>query len=252
LLAFARPARRTLRRGFQGLVALSVLTLAPMTWAWLTSSDHREVADTPGWLARVPSAQAGLVLGAGLAHGRPTPMLARRLDIAAELYRAGKIRALLLSGDNSRKDYDEPTAMRDYLRVKGVPGSVMVLDYAGFDTWDSCVRARKVFGARALTVVTQVFHLPRAVALCRTAGLATFGVGDDSTAQWPVSTYVYAARELFATGKAFADAVVLNSDPIYPGPRETSLRTILAQPATQPGTQAATRPVTQAGTQPGA
>jgi vancomycin permeability regulator SanA len=157
-------------------------------------------------------------------------MLARRLDIAAELYHAGKVRALLLSGDNSRKEYDEPTAMRDYLRAKGVPGAVMVLDYAGFDTWDSCVRARKVFGAERLTVVTQVFHLPRAVTLCRTAGLATFGVGDDSAKQWAVTTYASAAREVFATGKAFADALLLHSDPVYPGPRETSLRAILAQP----------------------
>jgi vancomycin permeability regulator SanA len=178
----------------------------------------------------VPSSQAALVLGAGLWGSRPTPMLARRLDIAAELYRTGKVRALLLSGDNSRKDYDEPTAMRDYLLGKGVPYEVMVLDYAGFDTWDSCVRARKVFGAAKVTVVTQLFHLPRAVALCRTAGLETFGVGDDSTRQWAGTTYVYATRELLATAKAFADALVLHSDPVYPGPREVSLTNILAQP----------------------
>ncbi|HUR01939.1 MAG TPA: ElyC/SanA/YdcF family protein [Nonomuraea sp.] len=229
-MALARPARKTVRRLYQGLVLLSVLALAPMTWAWLDSSDSRVVADTGGWLARVPDSQVALVLGAGLFSGRPSGMLARRLDIAAELYRAGKVKALLLSGDNSRKEYDEPTAMRDYLRARGVPEAVMVLDYAGFDTWDSCVRARKVFGAERLTVVTQVFHLPRAVALCRTAGLTTFGVGDDSTRHWAAATYALAARELFATGKAFADALVLHSDPVYPGPRETSLRAILAQP----------------------
>ncbi|MER6948964.1 ElyC/SanA/YdcF family protein [Nonomuraea sp. NPDC000554] len=227
---FVRSSRRALRRSFQALMLVSVLALAPMTWAWLDSSDHRVVADTDGWLGRVPSSQAALVLGAGLFGGRPSPMLARRLDIAAQLYREGKVRALLLSGDNSRKDYDEPTAMRDYLLAKGVPGGVMVLDYAGFDTWDSCVRARRVFGAQRLTVVTQVFHLPRAVSLCRTAGLDAFGVGDDSTKQWAVTTYASATREFFATGKAVADALVLNSEPVYPGPVETSLRRILAQP----------------------
>ncbi len=209
---------------------LSVLALAPMTWAWLGSDAHREVAGTDGWLARVPEAEAALVLGAGLYGGRPTPMLASRLDIAAELYRAGKVRALLLSGDNSRAGYDEPSAMRDHLLALGVPEAVMVLDYAGFDTWDSCVRARQVFGARRLTVVTQVFHLPRAVTLCRTAGLEAFGVGDDSTTRWAATTHAYAARELLATGKAFADALVLRSDPVFPGPRETSLRRILDQP----------------------
>ncbi|MGW0803716.1 SanA/YdcF family protein [Nonomuraea sp. NPDC002799] len=225
-----RPTRKGLRRTYQGLVALSVLALAPMTWAWLSSSAHRVAAEGDGWLARVPVAQAALVLGAGLYGTQPTPMLARRLDISAELYHAGKVRALLLSGDNSRKDYDEPTAMRDYLRAKGVPDAVMVLDYAGFDTWDSCVRARKVFGARQVTVVTQEFHLPRAVTLCRTAGLEAFGVGDDSTEQFASTTYTYAARELFATAKGLADSLVLHSDPIYPGPREVSLTRILDQP----------------------
>ncbi|MFI7611968.1 vancomycin high temperature exclusion protein [Nonomuraea terrae] len=224
-----RPSRKALRRAYQGLVLLSVLALAPMTWAWLGSSAHRVTAEGAGWLARVPEAQAALVLGAGLYAGRPTPMLAGRLDIAADLYHAGKVRALLLSGDNSRPDYDEPTAMRDYLRAKGVPDAVMVLDYAGFDTWDSCVRAREVFGAERVTVVTQEFHLPRAVTLCRTAGLAAFGAGDDSARHWAATTYAYAARELLATGKAFADAVVLGSDPVFPGPREVSLSRILAQ-----------------------
>ncbi|MFG2075013.1 protein SanA, affects membrane permeability for vancomycin [Nonomuraea maritima] len=224
-----RPSRKTLRRAYQGLVLLSVLALAPMTWAWLGSSPHRVTAEGDRWLAQVPEAQAALVLGAGLYAGHPSPMLARRLDIAAELYHAGKVRALLLSGDNSRKDYDEPTAMRDYLRARGVPASVMVLDYAGFDTWDSCVRARHVFGARRVTVVTQEFHIPRAVTLCRTAGLEAFGAGDDSARRW-ASTYVYAARELLATGKAFADAVVLRSDPVFAGPPEVSLTRILGQP----------------------
>ncbi|MFI6297497.1 vancomycin high temperature exclusion protein [Nonomuraea sp. NPDC050790] len=205
----------------------SVLALAPMTWAWLDSSPHRATADTEGWLARVPNTQVALVLGAGLYGGRPSPMLARRLDIAAELYRAGKVKALLLSGDNSREEYDEPTAMRDYLTAKGIPARAMVLDYAGFDTWDSCVRAREVFGAERLTVVTQVFHIPRAVTLCRTAGLETYGVGDDSTRQWAAATYAYATRELLATAKGFADAILLRSDPVFPGPRETSLKTIL-------------------------
>ncbi|MEO3870741.1 ElyC/SanA/YdcF family protein [Nonomuraea sp. B12E4] len=227
-----RPDRKTLRRAYQGLVALSVLTLAPMTWAWLGSTAHRVTAGAAGWLSRVPGTQAALVLGAGLYDGtHPSPMLVSRLDLAAELYRAGKVHALLLSGDNSRKDYDEPTAMRDYLRGKGVPDAMMVLDYAGFDTWDSCVRAREVFGAERITVVTQEFHLPRAVTLCRTAGLEAFGVGDDSTVRFAAATYVYAAREFLAAAKGFADALILHSDPVYPGPREVSLRRILDQSA---------------------
>ncbi|GAA3152115.1 ElyC/SanA/YdcF family protein [Planomonospora alba] len=219
-----RPSRTALRRCYRAAVALSLLALAPLTWAHLVSSGHRVVADSsPGWTAGVPRAPVALVLGAAVHGGRPSPMLARRLDIAAELYRAGRVRALLLSGDNGRTGYDEPSVMRDYLIARGVPGRVLVLDYAGFDTWDSCVRARDVFGATRLTVVTQVFHLPRAVALCRTAGLEASGVGDDSSRRWAGTTYAYAVREFGAAAKAFLDAVVLDSEPVFPGPREAGL-----------------------------
>ncbi|MFF5205395.1 vancomycin high temperature exclusion protein [Streptosporangium sp. NPDC000396] len=223
-------SRATLRRSYQAAVLLSVLAIAPLTWAWLTSSGHRAVADSsPRWLAGIPSAPAALVLGAAVSGNTPSPMLARRLDISAELYRAGKVRAILLSGDNSRVGYDEPTVMRDYLLTRGIPAGALVLDYAGFDTWDSCVRAREVFGATRLTVVSQVFHLPRAVALCRTAGVDAFGVGDDSARRW-ASTYVYAAREFLASAKGVADSVLLHSAPVFPGPRETTLDAALHRP----------------------
>ncbi|MGJ6965523.1 SanA/YdcF family protein [Streptosporangium sp. G11] len=220
-------SRTIMRRCYQWTVLLSVLAIAPITWAWLASSGHRAVADSsPGWVAGVPEAPVALVLGAGVVGSSPSPMLARRLDISAQLYRAGKVEAILLSGDNSRADYDEPTVMRDYLLASGVPAGALVLDYAGFDTWDSCVRARTVFGATKVTVVTQVFHLPRAVTLCRTAGIDAFGVGDDSSKRW-VSTYGLAAREFLASAKGLVDSVLLDSRPVFPGPRETTLETAL-------------------------
>ncbi|MEU4534866.1 ElyC/SanA/YdcF family protein [Streptosporangium sp. NPDC023825] len=220
-------SRTIMRRCYQGVVLLSVLAVTPITWAWLSSSGHRAVADSsPGWVAGVPEAPVALVLGAGVVGDAPSPMLARRLDISAQLYRAGRVEAILLSGDNSRREYDEPTVMRDYLLASGVPAGALVLDYAGFDTWDSCVRARTVFGATKVTVVTQVFHLPRAVTLCRTAGLDTFGVGDDSSKRW-VSTYGLAAREFLASAKGLVDSVLLDSPPVFPGPRETTLETVL-------------------------
>ncbi|MEU6742914.1 SanA/YdcF family protein [Streptosporangium sandarakinum] len=222
-----QPSRRLLRRSYLAAVLLSVLALAPMTWAWLASSGHRAVADTsPGWPSAVPRAPVALVLGARVNGRTPTPMLARRLDVSAELYRAGRVRAILLSGDNGRPGYDEPTVMRDYLLARGVPGRALVLDHAGFDTWDSCVRAREVFGATRVTVVSQVFHLPRAVALCRAAGLSAFGVGDDSSRRWASTTYAYAVREFGASAKALLDAA-LRSSPTFPGPRETTLDTAL-------------------------
>ena len=123
-----------------------------------------------------------------------------RLDAAAELYRAGKVRVVLVTGDNSRMEYDEPDAMRTYLTARGVPDGRIVSDYAGFDTWDSCVRAKKIFGVDRAVLISQGFHIRRAVALCRSAGVDAYGVGVDDVhdATW----YYGGTREVFAAGKA--------------------------------------------------
>ncbi|MEV1116400.1 ElyC/SanA/YdcF family protein [Actinosynnema sp. NPDC049800] len=206
------------------LIALGLLTVIAATpWVWVRTSSAAYRHDA----ADVPDAPVALVLGAGLTRsGTPTPFLAGRLDVAADLYRRGKVQVLLVSGDNSRTSYDEPTAMRTYLIGHGVPADVVVADYAGLDTWDSCTRAKRIFGVERLTVVTQEFHLPRAVALCRSAGLEAFGVGHDTSDR--VSTTAYGHfREVFAAGKAMWDGVVAKPDPRFLGPRETAVTSAL-------------------------
>ncbi|MEJ2856641.1 MULTISPECIES: SanA/YdcF family protein [unclassified Saccharothrix] len=202
-----------------GLAA--VLASVPLVWVHVSSAPYRHAA------ADVPETPVALVLGAGLRGGKPTPFLAGRLDVAADLYRRGKVEVLLVSGDNSRKEYDEPTAMRDYLVARGVPAEVVVADYAGLDTWDSCTRARRIFGVTKLTVVTQEFHLPRAVALCRSAGLEAFGVGHDTSRQWGTTTAYGHFREAFASGKAMWDGLVAKPDPRFLGPVETGVTSAL-------------------------
>ncbi len=131
--------------------------------------------------ADVPPAPVALVLGAQVyPDGTPSSFLAARLDLASRLYTAGRVRVLLLSGDGRAAEYDEPAAMRAYLLRAGVPAAVIVTDDYGLDTYDSCVRARRIFGVSALTVVTQSYHLPRAVGTARALGLVANGVGDDS------------------------------------------------------------------------
>lgn len=131
--------------------------------------------------ANVPAAPVALVLGAQVyPSGMPSAFLAARLDLAKRLYDAGKVRVILVSGDNGAREYNEPEAMRRYLVAAGVPAPAVVADYAGFDTYDSCARARRVFGVSTVTVVTQTYHLPRAVATARLLGLRANGVGDDS------------------------------------------------------------------------
>ncbi|WDM12838.1 YdcF family protein [Streptomyces lavenduligriseus] len=207
------------RRLLWALMAGCVLALLPATWLRLSTADRlRTTAD-------VPRAEVAVVFGAGLWHGKPSPYLAHRLDAAVTLYRAGRIEVVLVTGDNSREDYDEPDAMRAYLTAHGVPDRRIVSDYAGFDTWDSCVRAKRIFGVDRAVLISQDFHIRRAVALCEAAGVDSYGVA--VAAEHDVTWYYGGTRELFAAGKAALDAV-FRPDPRFLGPREPGVARALA------------------------
>ncbi|MET8182058.1 ElyC/SanA/YdcF family protein [Streptomyces sp. NPDC005336] len=211
--------RRGRRRAVWAAVLVCVVALLPATWLRLSTDDRvRTVAD-------VPSAPVGVVFGAGLWNGEPSPYLAHRLDAAVRLYRGGTVRALLVTGDNSRHDYDEPDAMRAYLVKHGVPDRRIVRDYAGFDTWDSCSRARRVFGVHRAVLVSQGFHIRRALALCGAAGIDAYGVAVDEPhdATWDFG----GLRETMAASKAALDAA-FRPDPRFLGPRERGVDRALA------------------------
>ncbi|WP_326760826.1 YdcF family protein [Streptomyces phaeochromogenes] len=214
------PRTRTgQRRAVQAVMAGCVLALLPSTWMYVVTGDRlRTTAD-------VPRTEVAVVFGAGLWRGEPSPYLAHRLDAAAGLYRDGRVEVVLVTGDNSREDYDEPDAMRTYLTERGVPDARIVSDYAGFDTWDSCVRAKKIFGVDKAVLISQGFHIRRAVALCQEAGVESYGVGVDAVhdATW----YYGGAREVFAAGKALLDAV-FEPDPHFLGPQEPGVERALA------------------------
>lgn len=130
-------------------------------------------------LDQVPYAPVGLVLGAQVyPNGTPSRFLRARLDLALLLLQRGTVDRLLLSGDAQAPEYDEPAAMRDHLLAAGAPGDRLDLDPGGLDTYDACVRARDVYGVRQVVVVTQSYHLPRAVGTARLIGLEAVGVGD--------------------------------------------------------------------------
>ncbi|HEY7486717.1 MAG TPA: ElyC/SanA/YdcF family protein [Streptosporangiaceae bacterium] len=222
LLRGAGPVLR--RWAGPGSVAVSLAgfaVMAPTGWTYASTGRYRVSAD------EVPATPVALVLGAGARDNQPTPLLARRLDLAADLYRRGKVKVLLVSGDNSTKDYDEPTVMRDYLVAHGIPDRRIVRDYAGFDTWNSCIRAKRIFGVDRAIVVTQNFHLPRAITLCRAAGVAAYGVGDDSFAARPWPTLKAYVREPLATIKA-TYTVARRPDPHFLGPVEMGVQRALA------------------------
>ena len=129
---------------------------------------------------RIPSRPVAMVLGAQAYADRPSSFLAARLDLAVELYEKDKIRAVLVSGDNTAGSNHETTVMQNYLVQRGIPPEKVVQDPAGFDTYDSCVRARDVFGVKEMTILTQFYHLERAIAICTGIGIDAIGVGDVS------------------------------------------------------------------------
>ena len=218
---------RLLRRGVVAVVGLGLLAGiavgGSVAWVRATAAGHT-YADTD--LSSVPSAPVALVLGAQVyPSGTPSPFLAGRLDLAQRLYDAGLVKVILVSGDNGAREYNEPDAMRGYLIDKGVPADKVVADYAGFDTYDSCSRAQRIFGVERVLVVTQGYHLPRAVATCRALGLDADGVGDEGfrgTEAWRRG----ALRDQVACVKTVLD-VVTGRDPVL-GDRETSVDRALA------------------------
>ncbi len=167
----------------------------------------------------VPASNVALVLGTSryLNGGYENPFFAGRISAAAQLYRAGKVRHLLLSGDNHITGYDEPSDMREALMEQGLPESAMTLDYAGFRTLDSFARAKEVFGLTHLTIVTDDFHAPRAVLLARHFGVdARAYISPPVKLQWSGKTRL---REIGARGKAVLDLYVLRTRPRFLGPR---------------------------------
>jgi SanA protein len=171
-----------------------------------------------------PPARVAIVFGAGLKRdGTPTAILRDRVETAAQLYFAGKVEKLLLSGDNRFEDYNEPGAMRQYALSLGVPAEAIVLDYAGRRTYDTCYRARAIFGVEKALLVTQGFHMPRALFLCNALGLQASGVEADNLHYWPPLLLIWNLREQLATFGAFMDVyvnkplpVLGNPEPIFP------------------------------------
>jgi SanA protein len=167
----------------------------------------------------VPSERVAIVFGAGLQRsGIPSAILRDRVATAAHLYRTGKIDKILMSGDNRFVDYNEPGAMRDYAIRLGLPEKDIVLDYAGRRTYDTCYRARRIFDVRQAILVTQSFHLPRALMTCNALGVQSTGVPADVRRYGRRSYAFWYVREVPATTVAFWDVWVARPLPVLGKP----------------------------------
>lgn len=166
----------------------------------------------------VPPRQVAIVLGAGLwPDGSLTPILADRVATAADLYRAGIVGKLLCTGDNRFVNYNEPQAMLEYAVRLGVPEESIVLDYAGRRTYDSCYRARAIFGVERAVVVTQRFHAARALYLCDALGVDSVAILADRR-NYPIDRVVWEAREYLALALAWWDVTVRQPVPVLGEP----------------------------------
>ena len=198
-------------------LGLSRLAAEIMIRAQVVSSDSAGVAPV------------AIVFGAGLwRDGTPTPVLQDRVATAADLYFSGKVKKLLMSGDNRFIYYNEPGAMQAYAIKLGVPEEDIVLDYAGRRTYDTCYRARAIFGVRQAIVVTQRYHLTRALLLCNGMGIEAQGVAADRRIYTRGSYLYWNLREVPGILASFWELwvthplpVLGDPEPIFPGEAPT-------------------------------
>jgi SanA protein len=218
-LAPKRLGWRLLRRVLTALLRLAVLTALLLFCIhgyvyWGSVGQVYSVADAP-------SRPVALVLGASVwPNGQPSAVLEDRLRAALELYQAGKVAKILVSGDHGQEHYDEVRVMAKYLEDRGVPAADVFMDHAGFRTLDSMYRAKIVFGIEALLVVSNPFHVPRALFLGEAVGLRVDGVAANYGVRYSAGTrWKNATREIFARILAFADVHILGTEPRFLGPR---------------------------------
>ncbi len=195
-----------------GLATLSLIYMI-MTNVWIS---HQAKSLTYNDTSLIPKNKVGLVLGASkfVSNGHINLYYKYRLEAAYQLYKSGKIEFILISGDNGRKSYDEPTDFKNDLIKKGVPENKIFLDYAGFRTLDSVVRAKEVFGVNSVTIISQKFHNERAIYLAKNFKINAIGYNaKDIRGRYGMKTKL---REYMARTKASID-ILFNVKPKFLG-----------------------------------
>lgn len=209
----------TLKKLLKQVVVFSVLFSVVACTTALIVNHHVESVGTKYILNanEIPDADAILVLGAYVfPNGTVSTMLNDRLTTGYELYEQGKAPKLIVSGDHGQKDYDEVNSMKSFLKDKGVPNKDVFMDHAGFSTYESMYRARDIFKVKTIIIVTQEYHLMRALYVARAMGMEAHGVASDRRDYGQAMT-MYKTREIAARNKDFLLAKVLRPKPTFLG-----------------------------------
>ncbi|MCW2465624.1 SanA protein [Elizabethkingia anophelis] len=206
---------KLIKRVFLLLIIIGLLGATFIIYAnWkIESETENYITSDPN---KLPIEHVGLVLGTSklLANGSMNPYFKYRIDAAEELYKAGKIKNIIVSGDNSRKTYNEPEDMKNELLKRGVPEIDIYMDFAGLRTLDSVIRAREIFGQHEYIIISQEFHNERAVFIARENGINAFGFNaQDVNKAIGIKTMI---REKFARAKVFWD-FLFSVQPKYGG-----------------------------------
>lgn len=202
--------RRLILGGLAAVLAL------PWLWLWGMDWYYSRFIYTPD---EVPPERIGLVFGARIyPNGRLSGMLQDRVETAVQLYEAGRVQKLIMSGDNRFVNYNEPARMREYAIQRGVAAADIQPDYAGRRTYDTCYRARAIFGVESAVLITQAFHLPRALFICRSLGIEAVGVVADRRPYDPRSRRWSQLREIPATWIALWDVLRRQPPPVLGQP----------------------------------
>lgn len=196
------------------IVFLSSITIIIIINLWIAStySSYKFTS-----INEVPKTRVAIVFGAGLWGDTPSHVLEDRVIAAVELYEEGKVEKIIMTGDNRTSQYDEPGAMIELAKTKGIPDSVLQPDYAGRRTYDSCLRAREIFNIEEAILVTQSFHMNRALYTCNSLGIEALGfVAEERKYKGDDNSY-YIIRDYLATIKAVWELNVAPPDDVIMG-----------------------------------
>ena len=203
--------KKVLKYGIIVIVAIAIIVLGINLYVRL--STKKQIIKENEY-SNLPDVDCIIILGAGIWGDKPSPMLEDRLQEGINLYQNGVSDKIIMSGDHGRKEYDEVNIMKNYAIEKGIPSENIFMDHAGFSTYESIYRAKDIFQAKKVVIVTQKYHLYRALYIANRLGLEAYGVGADPRQY--VGAFNREVREILARDKDFIKCI-FKPEPTYLG-----------------------------------